>query len=97
MRSITSPKKVDPAKLSRRQGSQLSALICMGVVLVAGAIGAGAVALGHFTEIPWLPIPILLLFDLGAFALYRAGLDRIDAMVLNNRDSLLEELTKVSA
>jgi ABC-2 type transport system permease protein len=96
MRSITSPKKVDPSKLSRKQASQLSALICMGVIFVAGGIGAGLIAVGHFTGMPWLPIPILLLFDLGAFALYRASLDRIDAMVLNHRDSLLEELTKAS-
>jgi len=97
MRSITSPKKLDPSKLSRKQGSQLSALISVGLIFVLGGIGAGLVALGHLTGMPWLPIPILLLFDLAAFALYRASLDRIDALVLNHRDALLEELTKASA
>ena len=96
MRSIASPKKIDPTKMSRRQASQMSGLLSLGLMVVAAGIGAGIVALSLAIGIPWLPIPILLTLDLGAFALYTASLHRLGAMVLNHRETLLEELTKVS-
>jgi ABC-2 type transport system permease protein len=96
MRSITAPKKVDPAKISRKQASQLSALLCIGIMLAVAGLGAGLLALGEFARLPWLPIPILMALALGAFALYMAGLNRIDSMALNHRETLIEELSKAS-
>ncbi len=97
MRSITAPKKLDPSKMSRKQASQLSGLLSLGLMLVAGALGFGLIALANLLGLPWLPIPILLILDFGALALYAASLSRLDAMVLSHRETLLEELTKVSA
>jgi ABC-2 type transport system permease protein len=96
MRSITAPKKVDPNKISRKQASQLSALLCIGIMLAIGALGAGLMLMGIAAGMPWLPIPILLALALGAFALYSAGLNRADAMALTHRESLIEELCKAS-
>ena len=96
MRSITTPKRIDPSKMSRRQASQLSALISLALTLVAGAVGFGILGLATLTGIAWLPIPILLALDAGAFALYVSSLSRLDAMVQNNRETILEELTKVA-
>ena len=96
MRSITTPKRIDPSKMSRRQASQLSALISLALTLVAGGVGFGVFMLATITGIDWLPIPILLVLDIGAFALYVASLSRLDAMVQNNRETILEELTKVA-
>jgi len=96
MRSITAPKKMDPSKLSRKQASQLSALISVGLMLVIGGIGFGLIALSQFLDIPWLPIPILLALAVGAFALYAAGLAGIDNMALSRRETLIEELSKAS-
>ncbi len=97
MRSITAPKKLDPSKMSRKQASQLSGLISLGLMLVAGGVGFGLIALARLLNLPWLPIVIFLIFDFGALALYAASLSRLDAMVLSHRETLLEELTKVSA
>lgn len=96
MRSVTAPKKVDPSKLSRKQTSQLSALISVGLTLAAGTLGAGLIALARFLGLPWLPLAVLLPLAAGAFALYTAGLQRLDALALNHRETLIEELSKVS-
>jgi ABC-2 type transport system permease protein len=96
MRSITAPKKVDPSKLSRKQASQLSALLCVGIMFAIAGMGVGLISLARFSHVDWLPIPILLAFAFGAFALYMAGLNRIDSMALNHRESLIEELSKAS-
>lgn len=94
MRSITAPKKIDPAKLARRQASQLSALISVGVILAMGALGYGILLLARAEAMPWLPIPILLALALAALTLYLAGLKRIDTLALNHRESIIEELAK---
>ena len=96
MRSITAPKKIDPSKISRKQASQLSALMCIGIMLAVGAVGAGIISLSQITGMPWLPIPILMALAFGAFALYTAGLNKVDNLALNHRESLVEELSKVS-
>ena len=96
IRSLSAPKKMDPAKVSRRQASGLSGLISVGLILVIAAIGAGLYLLGNLLAIPWLPIPMLLALAAGAYALYMAGLNRVDAITYKNRESILEELCKAS-
>lgn len=96
MRSLTSPKKMDPSKLARKQASQMSALISIGFMLIAAGIGAGLYLLGKALELPWLPIPALLALAAGAIALYAAGLNRVDAMAYTHREIILEELCKAS-
>jgi ABC-2 type transport system permease protein len=96
IRSVVAPKKMDPSKISRRQASQLSALLCIGIMLAIAGVGAGLVALSKFLAIPWLPVPILLALAIGAFALYLAGLNGIDTMALSRRETLIEELSKAS-
>jgi ABC-2 type transport system permease protein len=96
IRSIVAPKKMDPSKLSRKQTSQLSALLSVALVLVVGAAGAGVLELGFFLNKTWLPIPIFLALALGTFALYSAGLSRVDSLAMNNRENMIEELSKAS-
>lgn len=94
MRSIIAPKKVDPSKISRKQASQLSALMCIGIMLAVGALGAGIMALGQYLDMRWLPIPILAALAFGSFVLYLAGLNNMDHLALQHRESLIEELSK---
>lgn len=96
MRSIIAPKKIDPSKISRKQASQLSALMCVGIMVVLGAMGAGIIFLGQFLNLAWLPIPILVALAFGAFALYITGLNNVDQLALAHRESLVEELSKAS-
>ena len=96
MRSITAPKKIDPSKVSRRQASQLSALMCVGIMLAVAAVGAALIGFAKFADLPWLPVPVLLVFALGAFALYVTGLNRVDGLARRHRETLIEELSKTS-
>jgi ABC-2 type transport system permease protein len=96
IRSIVAPKKMDPSKLSRKQTSQLSALFSVLLVFVVGALGFGVLYAGKSLGIPWLPIPIFFALTAGAFALYVAGLSRVDALAMDNRENMIEELSKAS-
>jgi ABC-2 type transport system permease protein len=96
IRSVVAPKKMDPSKLSRKQTSQLSALLSVVLVFVVGAVGAGVLEAGDYLGMPWLPIPIFLGLAIGAFALYTAGLSHLDALAMNNRENMIEELSKAS-
>ncbi len=95
-RSLTAPKKMDPGKLSRRQASQLSAFLSLGVVAALAALGFGLFLLAHILHLPWLPIPVLAALAAGAYPLYTLGLGRVDALALEHRENLLEELCKAS-
>lgn len=95
IRSLTAPKKIDPGKLSRKQASQLSALMSIGLMLTLSAVGYGLLALAQTVHLLWLPIPILLALAFGAFSLYLAGLNRVDRIALRNRQTLIEELCKI--
>ena len=96
MRSIIAPKKIDPSKVSRKQASQLSALMCIGIILVVGALGAGIMFLGQYLEMRWLPIPILAALACGAFGLYMTGLNQVGSLALKHQESLIEELCKAN-
>ena len=96
IRSITTPKRIDPSKISRKQASQLSALLSLALMLVVAAVGAGLILLSRAYELPWLPVPVLLALAIGAFALYWSGLGHIDALAQNHRETLVEELSKTA-
>jgi ABC-2 type transport system permease protein len=94
LRSISAPKKVDLAKASRGQMSQFSALIALGIVASCCAIGFGGIALATYLHRPWLMIPLFLALATCAFVAYIQVLNRVDAITMNHREALTEELCK---
>ncbi len=96
VRSITAPKKMDPGRVARKQASPLSALISVGAMLAAAALGAGLLALASLLGRPWLPVPVLLLCDAGAGLAYVSGLSRVGGVAWSHRETFLEELSKES-
>jgi ABC-2 type transport system permease protein len=94
LRSLISPKKIDLSKISRKQTSQLSALIALGMVAGCFAIGFGVVVLTNHLHRPWLMIPIFLALAASGLIFYLQVLDRLDAIALNHREDLSEELCK---
>jgi ABC-2 type transport system permease protein len=97
LRSIIAPRKQDPSKVSRRNVSQLSALIALLLIAALVALGAGILLLGKFTGIAWLPIAILLALAAGAGVLYVSALNRLDGVIQTHRETMIEELCKVSS
>ena len=96
MRSITAPKKMDPGKLSRGQASQLSALMSVGIMIVMAGLGFLLIAGGAYLHQPWLATPVLAVMAGCAGAAYVLGLKRLDELAYRNRETMLEELAKVS-
>jgi ABC-2 type transport system permease protein len=94
VRSISAPKKVDLAKVSRKQVSQFSALIALGVVATCFALGYGGVFLATTLDRPWLMIPVFLTLAITAFVAYLQVLNRVDALTISHREDLAEELCK---
>ncbi len=96
IRSIIAPKKMDPGKLSRKQASQLSALISFGVLFLLAGMGFGMIVLAQYLKLPWLPIPVFLTLAIAAAIVYVLGLNRLDALSLKHRETMIEELCKAS-
>jgi ABC-2 type transport system permease protein len=94
LRSLTAPKKIDLSKVSRKQTSQLSALIAFGVVAACSAVGFGVVSLANHLSHPWLMVPILLALSAGGFIFYLQVLNRLESIASNHREALTEELCK---
>ncbi len=93
-RSVTSPKKVDITKMAKNQTSQLSAFISIGVMLVAGGLGAGIYATAHFLHRPWIMAPAALVLAMIGFFVYRYSLGTVDQLLADHRDTLSETLCK---
>jgi len=93
-RSVTSPKKVDITKMAKNQTSQLSAFISIGVMLVAGGLGAGIYAAAHFLDKPWIMAPAALVLAVIGFFVYRYSLGTVDQLLADHRDTLSETLCK---
>jgi ABC-2 type transport system permease protein len=94
LRSLSAPKKIDLTKASRRQASQLSVLISLGILIACAAVGFAVIVLGNYFGHPWLMVPVLLALAAAAFAFYFVILNRLDTIALNHREALAEELCK---
>jgi ABC-2 type transport system permease protein len=94
LRSISAPKKVDLGKVGRKQMSQFSALIALGVFLGCFAIGLGVVVVASLLHRPWMMIPLFLALAAVAFVIYKQVLNRLDTRARLHREVLAEELCK---
>jgi ABC-2 type transport system permease protein len=94
LRSLAAPKKIDLSKISRKQTSQLSALIALGIVAACFGIGYGGVVLANYYNLPWLMVPLFLVLAAAAFIFYIQVLNRLDTIALTHREELAEELCK---
>jgi len=94
LRSLIAPKKIDLSKVSRKQASQLSVLIALGILVACLGIGAAVIFIANYLGSPWLMIPILLALAVASFIFYIQILNRLDAIALTHRETLSEELCK---
>jgi ABC-2 type transport system permease protein len=94
LRSLTAPKKIDLSKISRRQTSQLSALMALGVVVACCGVGGGVYALAHWLGRAWMMIPVFAVLAGVGFGFYWEVLGRLDGVALGHRETMVEELGK---
>lgn len=94
LRSLAAPKKIDFSKASRKQTSQLSALIALAIVAACFGVGYGGVVFASYLNRPWLMVPIFGTLAIAAFVFYLNILNRLDTIALSHREKLSEELCK---
>jgi ABC-2 type transport system permease protein len=93
-RSIRAPKRIDSQRMMRRQASQMSGLIAMGVMMVASGVAAGIFGLCFWLHQLWALVPIFAIFAAVGVGLYLQSLKSIDQFALDHREELLVELCK---
>lgn len=94
LHSLVAPKKIDLTKVSRKQTSQLSALIALGVVVACCAIGFAVFSLTNSLQRPWLMLPLFVALAAAGLLFYLQVLNRLDTVALKHREALSEELCK---
>jgi ABC-2 type transport system permease protein len=94
MRSITTPKRVNPQRMANKQVSQVSALIGMGILMASSLIAAVPIGLAVYFQKTWPLVPLFLVFAGAALYFYERSLRSIDAFALERREQLFEELCK---
>ncbi len=93
-RSVTAPKKIDPARTANKQASPLSALLSIGLLLVCAGAGASVMLLANYFSAPWILPPSMLVLALGGVSVYVKSLGTLDQLLADNRDTLSEVLCK---
>jgi len=95
VRSITSPKRIDPAQVRRQNVSALSAFISLGVTLATSALGAGILAGSYLISGNFWPAALGMLFlsVLGGVA-YALVFKQLDTITADNLETFTRELCK---
>jgi len=92
--SIYSPKKVDYSAFGRQRAAQVTVLISMGVQLFIVGVGVGAFWIARHYGSFWIATLILLALASLSLSAYGMILNRIDALALQRRETLVAELCR---
>ncbi len=94
LRSVSAPKKIDLNRTANKQASPLSALMSIGILLVAAGFAAGLLLLGHFLAMSWAVLPVMAVYAAAGAVVYAMNLRAMDRYTLNHREGFFEELCK---
>jgi ABC-2 type transport system permease protein len=95
-RSIAAPKKINPQRTARRQASQASTFLSLGVLAVSTGIGAGLFVVCIWLPLRWAMVPLFALFAASGIIIYMRSLESLDRFALDHREELFAELCKQS-
>jgi ABC-2 type transport system permease protein len=93
-RSLSTPKKMSAQRMNRRQASQVSGFISLGVVLAGAALAAAVFGVTFWFHLQWLLIPVFALYAAGGLFIYIRNLRLLDAFAMDHREELFLELCK---
>lgn len=95
IRSIVSPKALDPAKVRSQNVSGLNSLISLAIVAGAVILGALTAVLCNYMNLSyWVAAGAFTALAALTFAMYVLVLEKTDSIAANNIESLTRELTK---
>ncbi|HUO59496.1 MAG TPA: hypothetical protein VMU24_02435 [Candidatus Acidoferrales bacterium] len=90
------PRKVDYARMNRRQASVAAGLTALGVQFVVFGLTIPTFFVAQRYLELWLGVLLFLLLNVGAISIYRAILHRVDAIAARKQDDLIAELSRVA-
>jgi ABC-2 type transport system permease protein len=94
LRSLIAPKKIDLSKISRKQASQMSILMAMGIIFGCIGMGFGIFVFANHFGRPWLMIPIFMTLAVLGLLFYLQVLSCVETIAFRHREHISEELTK---
>jgi ABC-2 type transport system permease protein len=92
--SVYSPKKIDLGALGRQRTSQVTALASLGIQAVVLGLCALALLAARAYQHIWLAAVIFLVLAVIAMVSYVLVLNRIDAIALRRRETMIAELCR---
>lgn len=92
--SLYSPKKVDFSKFGRQRASGLTVLASLGTQAVTLGIVAITFLAAHFLAKIWVATILYLLFAVVTIAGYLVVLGKVDAIAIQRREAIIEELCR---
>ncbi len=92
--SITMPYRINPGRISRQRGSQISTIVSL--LLEAGVLGVGAAvfAICSVVGMLWLAIPSFLVLTIVAVLVWLRILANSDGLAAQHKDMMLTTLVK---
>jgi ABC-2 type transport system permease protein len=95
IRSLSSPKGVDPAKIRRQNVSGVSSLISLGVVFGTVALGGATIFLCNWIGLSyWVAAAVFLVLAGISFGVYLLIFNRLDSIAAEHMEDLTRELSK---
>lgn len=95
MFSLVMPHRVDPGRLTRRQGSAANALLTILVQLVLIAIAGGVFLLCAKLGRVWMAVPVFLVLAAMASYAWLRVYDAMDIIAAQNKDLLMQTLARM--
>jgi ABC-2 type transport system permease protein len=94
LRSVSAPKRIEFSRAAGKQASQVSALLSMGVLLVAAGVGAGLFLAARLLHATWVLLPAFAALAILALLFYLFGLRHLERYAQDHREELFAELSK---
>jgi ABC-2 type transport system permease protein len=96
VRSIVSPKVLDPGKMRSQNVSGVNSLISLLVVVASVGLGAVTAALCHYSHLSYWPAAaVFLVLAALSLAAYALVLQKLDEIAANNLEALTATLSKI--
>lgn len=92
--SLYSPKKIDFGKFGRQRASGLTAIASLGVQAITMGMVATTFLIAHLLGRIWVATLLYLLYAAASIAGYIAVLKRVDALAIQRREAVIEELCR---
>jgi ABC-2 type transport system permease protein len=92
--SIYSPKRVDYSKFGRQRASQMTVLFSLVLQFLIVGIGVSVFLLARYFGNFWIAAVALLALAGISFLIYGLALKRVDALMLDRRETLMAELCR---